>query len=49
MIDFLKYCSQIFNKETDWEENNYYSTICAASQSKTNFYTNYEIILCYFF
>jgi len=34
MIDFLKYCFQIFNKETDWEENNYYSKICAASQRK---------------
>jgi len=37
MIDFLKYCSQIFNKETDWEENNYYSTICAASRQILDF------------
>jgi len=37
MIDFLKYCSQIFNKETDWEENNYYSTICSASQRILDF------------
>ncbi|KAG4098249.1 hypothetical protein H8356DRAFT_1672297 [Neocallimastix lanati (nom. inval.)] len=37
MIDFLKYCFQIFNKETDWEENNYYSKICAASQQILDF------------
>ena len=46
MIDFLKYCSQLYNKETDWEENNYYSTICAASQRKFNgFLINYNNII----
>lgn len=37
MIDFMKYCLQVFNKETDWNENNYYSTLCAASNEIIDF------------